>query len=70
MSTRTICDLCGKPIEINDVEHYKYKTKKDWWLWTSDGWRRIDVHRSCREKFFKAVNAPNPPYGNSSMQDD
>ena len=49
-----ICDLCGQPItSLNDEEEYKFK--KRWSLWHEHGWERIDLHQSCREKLFKAI---------------
>ena len=70
MANQVICDLCGKPLKHNDIEQYKYKIKKRWWLWEESGWSYIDVHESCRQKLFRAIEEFKPHSGSSDKKID
>ena len=71
MSNQVICDLCGKPITSgSDIEEYKYKIKKRWYLWEESGWQYIDVHESCRKKLFDVIDRSKPTNVGSGEQKD
>lgn len=55
MSTVHVCDLCGKPMSLDNQGGY-YKIKKHWTSWWEHGWVRIEAHDECVKRLLGALD--------------
>lgn len=49
-----VCDLCGKPLGLDDYCK-KYKIKEEWTSWWEHGWSTIEAHDECVRKLLDGV---------------
>lgn len=57
MSTIHVCDLCGKPMQL-DYQGCQYRIKKhwtSWWEW-EHGWVTIEAHDECVKRLLDALD--------------
>lgn len=72
MATVIVCDLCGKPLTIDDRAEFKIKK-----FIRFGGYQYIDAHDSCVKKLLNAVEhrkqkqefEDRPPCGSTSQTD-
>lgn len=55
MSYIRVCDLCGKPLPLDDGGR-KFKIKEHWTGFLGSSWITVEVHDECLRRLFDALD--------------